>query len=220
MSFIQAQIRFKNSVFMNALERKGYKSIASFQRDLEIESYQNVIDYASLKRIPKSHEVRLKYCKLLYEDEYSLFDQYVKVVEDNGGAKALKYEIPKEKYLSLTTLNTELLEEHCQDYDNEIDQGMVGESLSIDVKKALEELQVRERDIVKMFYGIGYGGSYRIEEISKKYKISSTRIGQIKEKALRKLRHYDKTNILREYVGLQKHPEKREHLSSVSSYKI
>jgi RNA polymerase primary sigma factor len=75
------------------------------------------------------------------------------------------------------------------------------DSLSIEVKRTLETLTLKEKDIVMMFYGIGLPHPFTLEEIGCKYDLTRERVRQIKEKAIRRLRHVSKNKILKTYLG-------------------
>ena len=68
------------------------------------------------------------------------------------------------------------------------DRGLINESLSTEVDRALETLTERERDIIKYFFGIGTS-EMTLEEIGEKFDLTRERVRQIKEKAIRRLRH-------------------------------
>jgi RNA polymerase primary sigma factor len=72
------------------------------------------------------------------------------------------------------------------------------ESLAREVARVLEHLNPRERDVVKLFYGIG-GQELSLEEIGDKFDLSRERVCQIKERAIRSLRN--KSQLLRPYLG-------------------
>jgi len=71
--------------------------------------------------------------------------------------------------------------------DDEIDQAMTQESLKIDVKRALNELKDREREVLEAYYGFK-GKPKALDEIANKYGLSRERIRQIHVKAIRRLR--------------------------------
>ena len=73
------------------------------------------------------------------------------------------------------------------------------ESLAKDVERVLEQLGPRERDIVKMFFGIGYQ-EMTLEEIGDRFDLTRERVRQIKEKAIRRLRG-SKSQPLITYLG-------------------
>ena len=73
------------------------------------------------------------------------------------------------------------------------------ESLSKEVNRALEQLSPRERDILKMFFGIGCQ-EMTLEEIGAKFDLTRERVRQIKEKAIRRLKG-QKSKLLKSYLG-------------------
>lgn len=80
------------------------------------------------------------------------------------------------------------------------DSSLTQESLSKEVNRALEQLNPRERDILKMFFGIGCQ-EMTLEEIGDKFGLTRERVRQIKEKAIRKLRNNNKNKLLKVYLG-------------------
>ena len=79
------------------------------------------------------------------------------------------------------------------------DSSLNQESLSKEVNRALEQLNPRERDILKMFFGIGCQEMTR-EESGAKFDLTRERVRQIKEKAIRRLKG-QKSKLLKSYLG-------------------
>ncbi|MFA6770260.1 MAG: RNA polymerase sigma factor RpoD/SigA [Bacteroidales bacterium] len=80
------------------------------------------------------------------------------------------------------------------------DRGLVNESLNKEIERALSTLTERERDIVKYFFGIGIG-EMTLEEIGVFFGLTRERVRQIKEKAIRRLRHSNRSRLLKSYLG-------------------
>lgn len=80
------------------------------------------------------------------------------------------------------------------------DRALVQESLRDEIGRALEILNERERKVVKAFFGIGMP-EMTLEEIGDKYNLTRERVRQIKEKAIRRLRHNTKNRLLKSYLG-------------------
>ena len=80
------------------------------------------------------------------------------------------------------------------------DQQLVDESLRDEISRALGSLNERERAIVECFFGIGQP-EMTLEEIGDKYGLTRERVRQIKEKAIRRLRHSTKNKMLKSYLG-------------------
>jgi RNA polymerase primary sigma factor len=81
------------------------------------------------------------------------------------------------------------------------DAGLIMESLSKEIDRALSTLTERERDVVKLFFGIGLNHGLTLEEIGDKFDLTRERVRQIKEKAIRRLRHSSRSKLLQQYLG-------------------
>lgn len=79
------------------------------------------------------------------------------------------------------------------------DASLTQESLSKEVDRALRQLYDREREIIKMFFGIGCQ-EMTLEEIGTKFDLTRERVRQIKEKAIRRLKG-QKSKLLKSYLG-------------------
>ena len=90
------------------------------------------------------------------------------------------------------------------------DAGLTQESLSKEVDRALEQLSEREREILKMFFGIGGYQEMTLEEIGAKFDLTRERVRQIKEKAIRRLKGQKSTN-LKPYLGQYATTSHRRH---------
>ena len=80
------------------------------------------------------------------------------------------------------------------------DRTLINESLSTEVERALSTLTERERDIIKLFFGINTP-EMTLEEIGEKFGLTRERVLQIKEKAIRRLRHSSRSKLLKTYLG-------------------
>ena len=80
------------------------------------------------------------------------------------------------------------------------DRGLVNESLSREIDRALSTLSEREKQIVEMFFGINHQ-EMTLEEIGDKFNLTRERVRQIKEKAIRRLRNNAKSKLLKSYLG-------------------
>ncbi len=81
-----------------------------------------------------------------------------------------------------------------------VDNGLISESLSTEINRAFMTLSERERDILRYSFGIGTQ-ELSLEEIGEKFGLTRERVRQIKEKAIRKLRHTSKSNLLKSFLG-------------------
>ncbi|AIY15425.1 MULTISPECIES: sigma-70 family RNA polymerase sigma factor [Cellulophaga] len=81
------------------------------------------------------------------------------------------------------------------------DKQLLQQSLNIEINRALETLSQREADVVKLYYGIGDQHSMTLEEIGQTFDLTRERVRQIREKAIRKLKHNSRSKILKTYLG-------------------
>ena len=80
------------------------------------------------------------------------------------------------------------------------DRSLINESLSREIERALATLTERESDIIKLFFGIGCQ-EMTLEEIGERFGLTRERVRQIKEKAIRRLRHTSRSKLLKSYLG-------------------
>jgi RNA polymerase primary sigma factor len=78
---------------------------------------------------------------------------------------------------------------------------LMSESLQLEIERSLSTLTEREREIVKLFFGIGVNHGLTLEEIGDKFDLTRERVRQIKEKAIRRLRHKSRSRLLKAYLG-------------------
>jgi RNA polymerase primary sigma factor len=81
------------------------------------------------------------------------------------------------------------------------DYKLINESLKIEIQRALNTLSLRERDVLKLYYGLEQENPLTLEEIGEKFKLTRERVRQIKEKAIRRLKHASKSKALKAYLG-------------------
>jgi len=81
------------------------------------------------------------------------------------------------------------------------DHGLMEESLRKEVERALTTLSRREADVVRLYFGLNREHPLTLEEIGEKFRLTRERVRQIKEKAIRRLRHTSRSKTLRSYLG-------------------
>ncbi len=81
------------------------------------------------------------------------------------------------------------------------DKSLLHESLKIEILRALETLTPREADVLKLYFGLGDTLPMTLEEIGETFDLTRERVRQIKEKAIRRLKHTSRSKILRTYLG-------------------
>ena len=81
------------------------------------------------------------------------------------------------------------------------DLELMRESLQREIERSLSTLNDREKDVVMLFFGIGKKHGLTLEEIGSKFDLTRERVRQIKEKAIRRLRHNSRSKLLKAYLG-------------------
>ena len=81
------------------------------------------------------------------------------------------------------------------------DHALMAESLQKEIERSLSTLTDKEREIIRLFFGIGMNHGLTLEEIGAKFNLTRERVRQIKEKAIRRLRHTSRNKLLKAYLG-------------------
>jgi RNA polymerase primary sigma factor len=81
------------------------------------------------------------------------------------------------------------------------DQGLISDSLRKEVTRALGTLTQREADVIALYFGLNGEHALTLEEIGEKFSLTRERVRQIKEKAIRRLRHTTRSKTLKPYLG-------------------
>lgn len=87
--------------------------------------------------------------------------------------------------------------------DNQIapDTPLMNDSLKDEIRNSLETLKDREKMVIKMYFGIERDYALTLNEIGEEFNLTRERVRQIKEKAIRRLRHRSRSKTLRNYLG-------------------
>ncbi len=80
------------------------------------------------------------------------------------------------------------------------DRELMHESLATEIDRALSTISEREREVIKLFFGIGCQ-EMTLEEIGARYGLTRERVRQLKEKAIRSLRNSSRSKLLQAYLG-------------------
>lgn len=94
-----------------------------------------------------------------------------------------------------------LLDVISNDQQPSPDHGLMAESLKHEIERALSTLTEREGEVIKLYFGLNKEHSLTLEEIGEKFNLTRERVRQIKEKAIRRLRHTSRSKNLRAYLG-------------------
>ena len=81
------------------------------------------------------------------------------------------------------------------------DKDLLHDSLRTEIERALETLTPREADVIRLYFGLAGQHSMTLEEIGETFDLTRERVRQIKEKAIRRLKHTSRSKILKTYLG-------------------
>ena len=87
------------------------------------------------------------------------------------------------------------------DSEEKPDSGLMTDSLRREVQRALSTLTQREADVIIVYFGLNGEHAMTLEEIGEKFSLTRERVRQIKEKAIRRLRHTSRSKTLKPYLG-------------------
>ena len=87
------------------------------------------------------------------------------------------------------------------DSEDTPDAELMNDSLRREVQRALSTLTQREADVIALYFGLNGEHSMTLEEIGEKFNLTRERVRQIKEKAIRRLRHTSRSKALKPYLG-------------------
>ena len=80
------------------------------------------------------------------------------------------------------------------------DEALLSQSLRLEIEKALDTLTAREAEVINLYFGLSHEKPLTLEEIGARFSLTRERVRQIKEKAIRRLRHASRSRSLRAYL--------------------
>ena len=81
------------------------------------------------------------------------------------------------------------------------DTDLMNESLRKEIERSLRTLTTREADVIRLYFGLNGEHPMTLEEIGERFDLTRERVRQIKEKAIRRLKHTSRSKILKSYLG-------------------
>ncbi len=81
------------------------------------------------------------------------------------------------------------------------DEHLLSGSLRMEIERSLHSLTGREADVIRLYFGLNGDHPLTLEEIGERFDLTRERVRQIKEKALRRLKHASRSKILKSYLG-------------------
>lgn len=81
------------------------------------------------------------------------------------------------------------------------DSILMQESLASEIERSLNTLTERQRQVIQLYFGIGTSHARSLEDIGAQFELTRERVRQIKDKALKRLRHTSRSKLLKNYLG-------------------
>lgn len=81
------------------------------------------------------------------------------------------------------------------------DEALLTDSLKLEIERALDSLTAREAEVINLYFGLNHEKALTLEEIGARFGLTRERVRQIKEKAIRRLRHASRSRTLRAYLS-------------------
>ncbi|CAN5618820.1 sigma-70 family RNA polymerase sigma factor [soil metagenome] len=97
--------------------------------------------------------------------------------------------------------DTKLIDIMPDKQEKQPDTKLLADSLKIEIERALDTLSQREKEVVKLYFGLSRENPLTLEEIGDMYSLTRERVRQIKEKAIRRLRQASRSKSLKSYLG-------------------
>lgn len=190
-------------------ETRGFKFISYAVWWIRQSILQTLAEHARVVRLPLNRVEllrRISRCKNNQKQEHSTRTAEEEIAEE--------LDIPVEQVTDILTsgqrtlsLDTSLgdgensLLEMMPDNSQEPPDAMtLRNTLRDEISSALSTLDEREQKVIRLYFGLGGGTEMTLEEIGKQFRLTRERIRQIKEKALRKLRHPTRGRKLMPYA--------------------
>jgi len=191
-------------------ETRGFKFISYAVWWIRQSILQALAEQARIVRLPLNQVGslnRIKKAKAEFEQEHHRAPNIKELAEIlDIPEKKLKESLNvRSRHVSVDAPFTNDEESNLLDVIEDIDSpfadsNLINESLSNEIDRALTTLTMREKEIVKSFYGIQQA-EMSLEEIGDKFGLTRERVRQIKEKAVRRLRHSSRSKLLKTYLG-------------------
>lgn len=194
-------------------ETRGFKFISYAvwwirQSILQALAEQSRIVRLPLNKIGSINKVNKTYARLEqeYEREPSMYEiadaleltlDEVKESLKNSG-RHLSMDAPLNQYDEDSSSMYEVMQ--SEESENP-EANLISDSLKQEVERILQSLTPREADVVKLYFGLEENSSMTLEEIGEKFELTRERVRQIKEKAIRRMKHSSRSKALRSYLG-------------------
>jgi RNA polymerase primary sigma factor len=192
-------------------ETRGFKFISYAVWWIRQSMMQALAEQSRLVRLPLNQVGSLNKIK---KASSKLEQQYERAPSVDEIAESLdepKHKIDKAMKISTRYVSVDaplaqdddlkFLDVYISDDTPKTDGTLIRESLNREIQRSLSTLTEKERDVINLYYGIGMNHGLTLEEIGAKFNLTRERVRQIKEKAIRRLKHTSRSRLLKTYLG-------------------
>jgi len=194
-------------------ETRGFKFISYAVWWIRQSILQAIAEQARIVRVPLNrvgiqNKVIKAFIRLEQELEREPSAEEIAVYVDIPVEDVKEYLKTSFKHISMDAPINNNTEEESSLYDiifNDSDEMpddlLLSNSLKMEIKRILKTLLPREADIISKYYGLNGNHPYSLNELSDEFELTPERVRQIKERALRRLKHTSKNKLLKSYLG-------------------
>lgn len=194
MEEYRIDLKVRNNLILDRIEKMGYQSVYSFCKIADI-SYPSLLKYVNMKWSIYDSQGRLKnsvkrICKVLNCIPEEIFSASQMEASLKTNKRTLKVNEAEAIFLLTQSDNQKLLEDHYAD-----------DQMSNAIEKSISTLTPREQKVINMRMGLGeYTYEHTFDEVGKEFNLSRERVRQVEAKALRKMRHPSRSDELRIFI--------------------
>jgi RNA polymerase sigma factor (sigma-70 family) len=197
MDEYRIDIKVRNNLLLNAIEKAGYKNVSAFCKAADL-SQTTVGAFINLKRAPLNKDGT--FCT----DAQKIMDFFGVLPEDLWTVDQLTMELDTNKgHLETTRAEMVSLLGRAAGMPIEYESPEVGldnQVLQQKVEEVLDSLTPREKKVLQLRYGIGISEEMTLDEVGDRFDVTRERIRQIETKAFRKLKTENRNRPLREFL--------------------
>ncbi len=192
-------------------ETRGFKFISYAVWWIRQSILQALAEQSRLVRLPLNQVGSLNKIKKATSKLEQDYERAPSVDEIAEQLEIPKHKIDKAMKITTRYISTDaplsqeddlkFLDVYISDDSPRTDSQLMRESLAREIQRSLSTLTEKERDVINLYYGIGMNHGLTLEEIGAKFNLTRERVRQIKEKAIRRLKHTSRSRLLKAYLG-------------------
>lgn len=192
-------------------ETRGFKFISYAVWWIRQSILQALAEQSRLVRLPLNQVGSLNKIKKATSKLEQDYERAPSVDEIAEQLEIPKHKIDKAMKITTRYISTDaplsqeddlkFLDIYISDDSPRTDSQLMRESLAREIQRSLSTLTEKERDVINLYYGIGMNHGLTLEEIGAKFNLTRERVRQIKEKAIRRLKHTSRSRLLKAYLG-------------------